>query len=55
MKILKRDPLFENINKGLLKAYAHIPSELEQEKKRKEALMISKRANKEFIPDAIPN
>jgi hypothetical protein len=29
---------FKNIHKGLLKAYAHIPAELEQEKKRKEAL-----------------
>jgi hypothetical protein len=38
MKILKRDPLLEKIHKGLLKAYAHIPAELEQEKKRKEAI-----------------
>ena len=42
MKILKRDPLLENIHKGLLKAYAHIPAELEQEKKRKEALKVKK-------------
>ncbi len=42
MKILKRDPLLENIHKGLLKAYAHIPAELEQEKKRKEALKDKK-------------
>jgi hypothetical protein len=36
MKILKREPIFEQIDKALLKAYAHIPAELEQEKKRKE-------------------
>jgi hypothetical protein len=38
MKILKREPIFEQIDKALLKAYAHIPAELEQEKKRKKAL-----------------
>lgn len=35
MKILKRDPLFEKIEKALLKAYQHIPAELEAEKKGK--------------------
>ena len=35
MKILKRDPLFEKIEKALLKAYHHIPAELEAEKKKK--------------------
>lgn len=35
MKILKRDPLFEKIEKALIKAYHHIPAELEAEKKIK--------------------
>jgi hypothetical protein len=35
MKTLKRDLLLESIHKGLLKAYAHIPVELEQERKQK--------------------
>jgi hypothetical protein len=43
MKILKRDPLLEKIHKGLLKAYAHIPAELEQERKRKEAAQNAKK------------
>jgi hypothetical protein len=38
MKILKRDPLLENIHKGLLRAYAHIPAELELEKKAKRSI-----------------
>lgn len=42
MKILKIEPIFEQIDKALLKAYAHIPAELEQEKKRKEALKVKK-------------
>ena len=37
MKILKREPIFEKIEKALIKAYAHIPAELEYEKKLKEA------------------
>ena len=53
MKILKRDPLLENIHKGLLKAYAHIPAELEQEKKRKEALK-DKKWFKQKIPFSKP-
>ncbi len=42
MKILKREPIFEQIDKALLKAYAHIPAELEQERKRKEVLNAKK-------------
>ena len=34
MKIIRREPLFEKIEKPLLKAYHHIPAELEAEKKR---------------------
>jgi hypothetical protein len=34
MKIIRRDPLFEKVEKALLKAYHHIPAELEAEKKR---------------------
>lgn len=35
MKIIKREPLFEQIEKALIKAYAHIPAELEKEKRKK--------------------
>ena len=42
MKVLKRDSLLVNIHKVLLKAYAHIPAELQPEKKRKEALKDKK-------------
>ncbi|MBB3836688.1 hypothetical protein FHS57_000670 [Runella defluvii] len=41
MKILKRDPLFEKVEKALLKAYQHIPAELEAEKKRKSTAHFS--------------
>lgn len=34
MKIIKREPLFEKVEKALLKAYHHIPAELEAERKR---------------------
>ena len=47
MKIIKRDPLFEKIEKALLKAYHHIPAELEAEKKVKahlEAQTLKNRA-----------
>ncbi len=41
MKILKRDPMLEKIHKGLIKAYQHIPAELEYERKQKEKLKES--------------
>jgi len=34
MKIIKREPLFEQIEKALIRAYAHIPAELEKEKRK---------------------
>ena len=37
MKDIRRDPLFEKIEQALLKAYHHIPAEIEAEKKRKKA------------------
>lgn len=42
MKILKRDPLFEKIEKALLKAYLDIPAELEAERKIKNQEIVSK-------------
>jgi hypothetical protein len=45
MKIIKRDPTLEKIHKGLLKAYQHIPAELEQERKRVEAMKLSASSN----------
>lgn len=38
MKVIKRDPMLEKIHKGILKAYKHIPAELEYERKQKENL-----------------
>ena len=35
-KVIKRDPMIEKIHKGILKAYQHIPAELEYERKQKE-------------------
>jgi hypothetical protein len=43
MKMLKRNPLSEKIYAGLLKAYQHIPAELEAERKRKEALALAEK------------
>jgi hypothetical protein len=43
MKFVTRDPLFVEIHKGLLKAYQHIPAELEAERKRKEALALAEK------------
>ena len=34
-KVIKRDPMLEKIHKGILKAYQHIPAELEYERKQK--------------------
>jgi|GEM_PF-5304625 len=41
MKILKRDPLFEKVEKALLRAYQHIPAELDAEKKRKSTAQLA--------------
>jgi BioD-like phosphotransacetylase family protein len=41
-KVIKRDPMLEKIHKGILKAYQHIPAELEYERKQKEKLKESK-------------
>ena len=41
MKFIERDPLLAKIHKGLLKAYQHIPAELDAERKRKEALLAA--------------
>jgi hypothetical protein len=38
---VKRDPMLEKIHKGILKAYQHIPAELEYERKQKEKLKES--------------
>ena len=38
---IKRDPMLEKIHKGILKAYQHIPAELEYERKQKEKLKES--------------
>ncbi|WP_162793618.1 hypothetical protein [Runella rosea] len=46
MKIIRREPLFEKIEKALLKAYHHIPAELEAEKKRKLTNDVSPKAQK---------
>jgi hypothetical protein len=40
-KVIKRDPMLEKIHKGILKAYQHIPAELEYERKQKEKLKES--------------
>jgi hypothetical protein len=51
-KAFKRDPMLEKIHKGLLKAYQHIPAELEYERKQKEKLKESHILIKEISKNA---
>lgn len=40
-KVIKRDPMLLKIHKGILKAYQHLPAELDYERKQKEKLKES--------------